>query len=125
MRVYGGSKLANVLFTRELARRLEGRGVTANALHPGAVATRLGTNNLGSWYSGLPGLLSHFFLTPERGAATSLHLASSPDVEGVSGAYFTRSREVRPSAAARDEDLARELWKRSCEMVGIPGDPTP
>lgn len=117
-RVYGQSKLANLLFTRELARRLEGSGVTVNALHPGAVATGLGRNN-GGWARALIGLLAPFFRTPEKGAATSIYLASSPAVEGISGRYFASCREVQPSAAARDDAAARRLWALSEEMTGL------
>src|SRR5439155_695512 len=86
MRVYAASKLANILFTYELARRLDGTGVTANCLHPGAVATRLGQNN-GRFATAVTGLLRPFFRTPEQGAATAIYLASSPALEGVSGKY--------------------------------------
>jgi NAD(P)-dependent dehydrogenase (short-subunit alcohol dehydrogenase family) len=112
MRVYGQSKLANILFTAELARRLAGSGVTANSLHPGAVATGLGTNN-GVWARALIRLLRPFFRTPADGAATSIYLASSPAVEHVSGRYFADCREKLPSRAARDEASARRLWEVS------------
>jgi NAD(P)-dependent dehydrogenase (short-subunit alcohol dehydrogenase family) len=119
MRVYGRSKLMNLLFTRELARRLEGSGVTANALHPGFVASRLGANN--GWLGrAAVRLLAPFARTPEKGAETAVFLASSPDVEGRSGGYW---RDCRPHplhpAAERDEDAAR-LWSLSCELAGIP-----
>ena len=112
MRVYGQSKLANILFTAELARRLEGSGVTVNSLHPGAVATRLGTNN-GAWARALIRLLRPFFRTPDGGAATSIHLATAPELAGVSGRYFANRREKTPSAAARDPEAARRLWEVS------------
>jgi len=119
MRVYGQSKLANILFTRELARRLAGTGVTVNCLHPGAVATGLGKNN--GWLArGITGLLKPFFRTPEQGARTTVFLASSPEVEGITGGYFVDSRERRPSAAARNDDDARKLWRVSAEMTGLP-----
>lgn len=117
-KVYGQSKLANLLFTRELARRLEGTGVTVNALHPGAVATGLGKNN-GRLSRLLIGLLSPFFRTPEKGAATSIHLASSPAVEGLSGRYFASCREVKSSPAARDDAAAERLWQLSEQMTGL------
>jgi NAD(P)-dependent dehydrogenase (short-subunit alcohol dehydrogenase family) len=117
-RVYGASKLANILFTYELARRLEGTDVTANCLHPGAVATRLGHNN-GRWAVVLSGLLRPFFRTPEQGAATAVHLASSPAVEGVSGRYFVNGREARSSAVSYDTALARRLWDVSAELTGL------
>jgi NAD(P)-dependent dehydrogenase (short-subunit alcohol dehydrogenase family) len=121
-RVYGHSKLANVLFTRELARRLEGSGVTVNAVHPGAVATRLGHQN--AWWSALIAkTLGIFFRTPERGAETSIRLASSPELAGVTGRYFANGREARPSAAAQDPAAARRLWDASARLVGLPTEP--
>ncbi len=118
MRIYGQSKLANLLFTRELARRLEGTGVTVNAVHPGAVATGLGKNN-GAWAQRLIGLLRPFFRTPEQGAATSLHVATSPAVAGVSGKYFRAGREARPARTALDDAVARRLWQVSAAMTGV------
>lgn len=118
MRVYGQSKLANILFTDELARRLAGSGVTANSLHPGAVGTGLGKNN-GAWARVLIALLRPFFRTPADGAATSVYLASSPAVEGVTGRYFARQRPHRTSEAARDADAARRLWDISARMTGL------
>jgi len=118
MRVYGQSKLANILFTAELARRCAGSGVTVNSLHPGTVATGLGKNN-GAWARALIALLRPFFRTPSNGAATSVYLASSPDVEGVSGKYFANCREKRPSRAAQDADAARRLWEVSARMTGV------
>jgi len=118
MRVYGASKLANILFTYELARRLEGTGVTVNSLHPGAVATRLGQNN-GRVATLLTKALKPLFRTPEQGAATAIYLASSPAVEGVSGRYFVDCREARSSRATYDTELARRLWTASAELTGI------
>ena len=95
---YGQSKLCNVLFTYELARRLEGSGVTANCLHPGVVMTGFGHNNagfVGGFFAVFQALGRPFLLTPEKGARTSIYLASSPDVEGVTGKYFADSREKR------------------------------
>jgi len=110
---YANSKLANVLFTYELARRLEGTGVTANCLHPGAVASNL--------FRGLPGLLEALIrlvtISPERGARTSIYLASSPDVEGVSGKYFARRRPEKSSEASYDLEAARRLWEVSEELT--------
>ncbi len=118
MRVYGHSKLANVLFTRELARRLAGSGVTVNAVHPGAVATGLGKNN-GPLATLLIRTLAPFFRTPERGAETTLHVATSPDLEGVTGRYFANCREKRTSAAANDPEAARRLWELSARLTGL------
>lgn len=116
MRVYGTSKLANILFTNELARRLEGTGVTANCLHPGAVGSGLGSNNGRIGKMVLP-LLRPFFLTPEQGARTSIYLASSREVEGVTGGYFARCAARTPSSRARDEALAARLWEISEQLV--------
>ncbi|MBX3027375.1 SDR family oxidoreductase [bacterium] len=116
MRVYGQSKLANILFTSELARRLAGSGVTANSLHPGAVATGLGTNN-GGWARGLIRLLRPFFRAPDDGAATSVHLATAPQLAAVSGRYFANCREKAPSRAARDAEAAGRLWAVSEAMT--------
>ncbi|HXK21467.1 MAG TPA: SDR family oxidoreductase [Myxococcota bacterium] len=118
MRVYGTSKLLNILFTQELARRLEGSGVTANCVHPGAVSTRLGANN-GSATRIAASLLRPFMLSPAEGARTSIHLASSPDVAELSGRYFAKMREARCSRAARDPDAARRLWMLSAELAGL------
>lgn len=110
---YAQSKLANILFSNELARQLEGKPLTSNALHPGFVSTGFGRGNGG--FSGtmmklVMTLLSPVALTPEKGAQTSIYLASSPEVEGVSGKYFDKSKAVTPSAAAQDMDAARRLW---------------
>lgn len=118
MRVYGQSKLCNILFTRELARRLVGSAVTVNAVHPGAVATRLGQNN-GRWAQLLIKSLSYFFRTPEHGAATTLYVATSAALAGVSGKYFANCREARPSKAAQDDAAAARLWEISARMTGI------
>lgn len=113
---YGRSKLMNILFTRELARRLEGTGVTVNAMHPGFVRTGFGHNN-----SGLVGTLvkwgQAFARTPEHGARTLVYLATSPEVEGVSGKYFHDERERRTSSAAEDMEAARRLWEVSVRLA--------
>lgn len=116
---YCGSKLMNVLFTRELARRLQGSGVTANSLHPGVVRTNLGSRSSGAirWVFDWVGPL--FFLTPEQGARTSLHVACAPALDGVSGLYFKSSRECTPARAARDDDSAQRLWEVSAELAGL------
>jgi NAD(P)-dependent dehydrogenase (short-subunit alcohol dehydrogenase family) len=115
---YGRSKLANILFTRELARRLEGSGVTVNAAHPGAVSTRLGQQNAW-WVTPVIRVLSLFFKTPEQGAATSLHLARAPELAAVSGRYFADCKEHRPNALACDDALAARLWMASERQVGL------
>ena len=118
MRVYGTSKLLNILFTVALAEKLAGSGVTANALHPGAVSTRLGKNN-GAFARILIGLLRPFFLTPEQGAANSIFVAASDQLEGVSGKYFVKQRAVEPSRRSQRPHLARRVWSRSSELVGL------
>jgi NAD(P)-dependent dehydrogenase (short-subunit alcohol dehydrogenase family) len=122
MRVYGQSKLANILFTYELARRLAGSAVTANCLHPGAVGTRLGHNN-GTIARLLATALKPLFRSPAEGADTSIWLASSPDVDGVTGEYFVRRKPKRSSAATYDEATARRLWDVSVALTGV-DDPT-
>lgn len=114
---YGKSKLANLLFTYELARRLDGSGVTANALHPGLVASNIGMNNTGMvrW---LKPLVNLFSISCEKGARTSVYLASSPEVEGVSGRYFVCCKEEPSSPVSRDRRLAQRLWQVSAELTG-------
>jgi retinol dehydrogenase 14 len=117
MKAYARSKLANVLMTRSLMKRLDGKNVTVNALHPGAVATSI--------WGGAPGwskpilavLKSLFMITPEEGARTVTYLATSPEVEGKTGLYFEKNKPRTPAALARDEALAEQLWQRSEELV--------
>ncbi len=118
MRVYGQSKLCNILFTRELARRIAGVGVTATCVHPGGVATGLGWNN-GWWAVLIANALRPFFRTPEQGADTVVYLATSPEVEGVNGKYFFNRREIQPSLAAQDDAAAKRLWQISAELTGV------
>jgi NAD(P)-dependent dehydrogenase (short-subunit alcohol dehydrogenase family) len=118
MRVYGRSKLANILFTRELGRRLAGTGVTANCLHPGAVATRFGDSS-GGWLARLLPVLRLFFISPEKGADTIIYLASSPEVANTTGAYFVKRKITEPSQAARDDAAAKRLWEASEALAGI------
>ncbi len=119
MKAYARSKLANILFTRELARREAGTALTVNALHPGVVAT-------GIWKAGFAPVdrlaqwgMARFALTPEEGADTLLYLATSPEVAGVSGKYFVKRKPVMPSEAARDDALARRLWEVSERLTGL------
>ena len=115
---YGQSKLAVVLFTYELARRLEGTEVTVNALHPGFVATNIGKNN--GWLVRLfAPLMKLMALSPEEGAQTSIYLASSPEVAGVTGNYFDKKEPVRSAPASYDEAAAQRLWEISVEMTGL------
>lgn len=119
-RAYNQSKLANVLFTYELARRLAGTGVTANVLHPGVVDTGFGREDSGAWMGLLLPVVRRFLKTPAQGAATSVHLASSPDVAGVSGRYFADRTARKSSRRSYDEQLARRLWEVSAELTGLP-----
>lgn len=118
LRAYGRSKLCNILFTHELARRLEGSGVVAVSLHPGVVATGIAKRG------GLVGLgwrVAHpFLLSPEQGAATTLFLATTPDPERFHGTYVVGKEPREPDPPARDPDLARELWSLSARLAGIP-----
>ena len=124
MRVYGQSKLANMLFTLELARRLEGSGVTANSLHPGTVRTGYGGDGdtRGLLAFGIK-ISSPFFLSPAKGARTSVYLASSPEVAGVSGEYFVKCKPRRPKPWAQDGDAAERLWGVSEQLVGLAPGP--
>jgi len=113
---YARSKLANILFTRELARRLKGSNVTANCLHPGFVASRF-ADEAGGLVAAFAGLAKRFAISPEQGADTLVYLVSSPEVEGVSGEYFAKRRIVAPSPAARDDAAARLLWEESEKLM--------
>ena len=119
MEAYSKSKLANISFTRELARRLDSTGITVNALHPGFVRSDFGRGgDLGGVYGwGIKYLASPFAISPERGARTTIYLASSPDVDGVTGGYFYKCRPAVPSAAAQDDAAARRLWDASEQLV--------
>jgi NAD(P)-dependent dehydrogenase (short-subunit alcohol dehydrogenase family) len=118
--MYGRSKLMNILFTRELARRLAGSGVTANCLHPGFVATRFADAS-----GGLTSLMvkgaKKFALTPAEGAKTLIYLASSPEVEGVTGKYFEKCKEALPTAEAQNDADARRLWEISLQLTRLEG----
>lgn len=115
---YNQSKLANILFTMELARRLAGTGVTANALHPGAVATGFGSAEDTKGIERAAMVLGRpFLISPERGARTLVYLASSPAVAGVTGGYFVRCRMHTPSRAARDPRAAHRLWELSEQLL--------
>lgn len=118
MKAYGRSKLCNILFTRELARRLQGTGVTANCLHPGFVATRFGDQS-GGLISRVVGIAKLFAISPEEGAETLIYLASSPAVAETTGEYFYKCRSVTPSQAARDDREALLLWECSAALAGL------
>lgn len=118
MEAYGTSKLLNILWTRELARRLAGTGTIANCVHPGGVNTGFGDNN-----AGLLGTLfkiaKPIMLTPKQGADTLVYLTSSPDVAGQTGGYWTKRKRIEPSAAARDDTAGRRLWDESARIAGL------
>lgn len=117
-KVYAQSKLANILFTRALAKRLQGTGVTVNALHPGAVKTNIWPGD--HWYEKLAtAVIKLFLISPEEGAKTSIYLASSPEVQGISGEYFYQCKAERPSRLAQDEASAERLWTWSERVAGV------
>jgi NAD(P)-dependent dehydrogenase (short-subunit alcohol dehydrogenase family) len=116
--VYSRSKLANILFTRELARRLKGTGVTANSLHPGFVATRFGDNN-GGFTSSVIGFLKKFALTPEKGAETIIYLAASDEPAAITGKYFHKCEVVNPSKQAQDDEAAKRLWQETERLARL------
>ena len=120
IKAYGQSKLAQILFTRELARRLQGTGVTANCVHPGVVATNWGRRSAGPFGFVLK-IGSPFMMSPEKGAETSVYLASSPDVADVTGRYFVKKREASASSEATDDAAAARLWEASLALSGLSG----
>jgi NAD(P)-dependent dehydrogenase (short-subunit alcohol dehydrogenase family) len=123
-RVYGRSKLANILFSRALARRLEGTGVTVNAVHPGSVATRFARDGDTSFVTAASTWIARpFSRTPEEGARTQVHVASASELADVSGAYFVSSKRAdrKLSRAARDDEAAERLWTVSRELLSLPG----
>ncbi len=117
-RAYAGSKLANILFTYELSRRLVGTGIVANALHPGFVATNFGRNNR-SITAALFRILQLAAISPEEGAETIIYLASSPAVKGVTGEYFIKQQVVRSSQVSYDPAAAERLWQFSAELTRL------
>jgi NAD(P)-dependent dehydrogenase (short-subunit alcohol dehydrogenase family) len=119
MKAYARSKLANVLFTVELARRLAGTRVTVNAVHPGHVATDIWRTNFGVAGPALKWLMGRVALTPEQGADTVIWLASAPELEGVTGKYFAKRQEAKSSDVSRDEAVARRLWDESARLTGL------
>jgi NAD(P)-dependent dehydrogenase (short-subunit alcohol dehydrogenase family) len=123
VRVYGRTKLANVLFTYELARRVRAAGITANCLHPGVVATKLLADHMKTPMVDAA-IASTFGESPEQGSETSVYLAASPEVEGVSGRYFVDCKETRSSPASYDERLQRRLWEESERLTAPAGATT-
>ena len=116
---YGNSKLANILFTNELARRLEGTGVTVNALHPGLVSTGFGKNNPGLLMKIMGVVIPLIARSPEEGAETSIYLVSSPAVQNITGKYFVDCKVTQPAPQATDSAVAKKLWDVSAEMVHL------
>jgi NAD(P)-dependent dehydrogenase (short-subunit alcohol dehydrogenase family) len=117
MRAYSQAKLGNVLFTYALAKRLAGQGITANCLHPGVVNTGF-AKNTGGLFGAAWGLIRPFLISPERGAKTSLHVATAPELDGVTGRYFSDSKPKTSSAESRDEAVQERLWRVSLDQVG-------
>ena len=118
-KVYGRSKLANILFTRELARRLAGTGVTANCLHPGFVATRFGDQSGGMIQYVIGAAKKLFAISEAKGAETIVYLASAPEVAQTTGLYYYKCRPATPTAAAQDDDAAKRLWQESEKLAGF------
>lgn len=116
--VYSKSKLANILYTYELARRIEGTGVTANCLHPGVVRTGFGRNTQGVFKLAVK-LIAPFMLSDEQGADTSIYLASAPEVEGVTGKYFVKRKAIPSNRQSYDRAAAERLWNISLEMCNL------
>jgi NAD(P)-dependent dehydrogenase (short-subunit alcohol dehydrogenase family) len=119
MRVYEDSKLMNVLFTVELARRLEGSGVTANCLHPGVVATGYGTTEGNVLFKWMVKIAHPFMRSPEKGAETTVFLATSPEVARQSGGYYQDCKATRTSRRAQDLDMAKRLWDATAKLTGV------
>jgi retinol dehydrogenase-14 len=124
-RAYNQSKLANVMFTYELARRLEGTGVTATVLHPGVTNTAFGAEDPARFFAPLVALMRPFMRSPERGADTAVYLASSAEVEGVTGRYFADRKVKESNKSSYDTAATARLWRVSAELVGLPVDTPP
>lgn len=116
---YNQSKLANVMFTYELARRLEGTGVTATALHPGVTSTAFGREDTARGWGPLIAVLRPFMKSPRRGAETPIYLASSPEVDGVSGQYFANRKARKSNESSYDRAITARLWQVSADLVGL------
>jgi retinol dehydrogenase-12 len=122
LKAYGQSKLANILFTKELASRLEGSGITVNCVHPGFVASRFGHNN-GRFMQSVMSLIQVFGRTNEKGSESSVYMCRSPEVEQLNGEYVFDCKVAQPTAEARDREAARRLWQLSVEMTGLADSP--
>ena len=120
MKAYGRSKLGNVLFTRALAKRLAGKNVTVNCLHPGAVATNIWSRAPGWAQPLLAVIKSLVMISPEQGGQTLVYAATSPELDGKTGLYLEKNRPVYPSRTAQDEALAEQVWAHSAKLVGLP-----
>ncbi|KNY19371.1 SDR family oxidoreductase [Methylobacterium sp. ARG-1] len=120
MRAYAQAKLGNVLFTYALARRVKADGITVNALHPGVVKTGF-AKNTGGAFGAVWSLMRPFLIRPDKGAATSLHVATAPELDGVTGRYFSHSRPKQSSAESRDESVQDRVWALSLAQVGLAG----
>jgi NAD(P)-dependent dehydrogenase (short-subunit alcohol dehydrogenase family) len=117
--VYRRSKLCNILFTRELARRLAGTGVTANCVHPGFVASRFGDNNSGVYGLGIRIAKALFAISQQNGAKTSVYVATAAEPGQVSGRYYAKERQAEPSVEAQDDAAAARLWDVTARLVGL------
>jgi retinol dehydrogenase 14 len=122
-RAYNQSKLANVMFTIELARRLQGIGVTANSVHPGVVRTNFGSEDQAGFFQIISPLVRPFLKTPTQGAWTPIYLASSSDVEAITGQFFANRKPKTANKAAGDVDVTARLWRVSADLVGLTGSP--
>ena len=122
-RAYSQSKLANVMFTYELARRLDGTGVTATVLHPGVVRTSFGAEDQAAYLAAMIGVARLFMKTPAQGAGTPIYLASSPQVEGITGRYFVNREPKASSKASYDTAGAARLWQVSADLAGLTATP--
>ena len=118
-RAYSQSKLANIMFTNELARRLEGTGVTASSVHPGVVRTNFGAEDQAWLFTVVSKVVLPFLKTPAQGAQTSIYLASSPDVDGVTGQFFAGGKPKTANRVAYDTDMTARLWSVSADLVGM------
>src|SRR5262249_55958971 len=122
LKAYGRSKLGNVLFTRELAKRVAAKGITVNSLHPGAVATNI-WSGAPAWARPALELLKRWtMISPEDGSKTLTYLAASPEVAGMTGLYFEKNRAVLPGGLGQDDALARRLWEESAKLVHLPAE---
>jgi NAD(P)-dependent dehydrogenase (short-subunit alcohol dehydrogenase family) len=122
-RAYSQSKLANILFTNELARRLRDTGVTANSVHPGVVRTNFGSEDQAGFFRIISPMVRPFLKTPTQGASTPIYLASSPDVEGNTGQFFANRKPKTATKATGDVDVTARLWRVSADLVGLTGSP--